>query len=601
MIKSKKFLVILAILVMIACIVLPACDVINDILGNNNNGNNGGVAEKDRLATPTVTIDANGLATWNVIPNATGYRYKIDGGYGYYTEERSVQLTDTQSVQVCAVGSDDYNDSYYSESVNYIVSDCTDHIDDDDNGYCDICNMKVIIDLSFIAINDLHGKFMDNDTQVGVDELTTYIKMLYDDPTREEILISSGDMWQGTVESSSNRGALMTEWMNEMSFVSMTLGNHEFDWGVSSIVNNGKNANFPMLAINVTYNGKPIEGVESSVIVQKQGIKIGIIGAIGNCLSSISGEYTDGLSFATGDELTDLVKAESTRLREEEECEIIVYSLHDGNTFSRSQTYANDEDFMTDKGYYYYDTSLSDGYVDLVLEGHTHQSYVVKDKYDVYHMQAGGENRAIGISQFTYNVVTKTKSVSAETVSSSTYSSSMYEGDEVVEKIFNKYFPDENPYTTVLGETTKKVYSGTICDKVAELYYTAGVEKWGKEYEIVLGGGFLSARSPYDLSIGNITYANLFSILPFDNEIVLGSIKGRNLKQKFINSTNSKYHCYYDESIVGEIIDNKTYYIVTDTYTSTYRSNGITEIARYDSGVYARDLLADYLRSGKTF
>ncbi len=591
MIKSKKLLVILAILVMLACVVLPACDVINDIFNNNN----GGDVEKEKLATPIVTIDANGLASWDAISNASGYRYKIDSGYGYFTEDRSVQLTERQCIQVCAVGNDDYADSYYSESITYNLSDCTDHVDEDDNGYCDICNMKVVIDLTFIAINDLHGKFMDNGTQVGVDELTTYIKMLYEDPTREEILISSGDMWQGTVESSTNRGALMTEWMNEMSFVSMTLGNHEFDWGVSSIVTNAKNANFPTLAINVTYNGKPIDGVESSVIVQKQGIKIGIIGAIGDCLSSISGEYTEGLSFATGDELTDLVKAESTRLREEEGCEIIVYSLHDGSTFSSSQTYASDEEFT------YYDTELSNGYVDLVLEGHTHQSYVVKDNYNVYHMQAGGENRAIGISQFSYNIVNKTKSVSAYTVPSSTYSSSLYEGDKVVNEIFEKYFPDENPYITVLGETTKTIYSGTICDKVAELYYAAGIEKWGKKYDIVLGGGFLSARSPYDLSVGNITYANLFSILPFDNEIVLGTIKGRNLKNKFIYSSNSRYHCYYDESIIGEIIDNRLYYIVTDTYTSTYRSNGITEVARYDSGVYARDLLADYLRSGKTF
>lgn len=604
MIRSKRLLVILAILIMLACVVLPACDAIKDNTGNNNsgtNGNYGNIVEKERLTTPTVSVDANGLAIWNAIPNASGYRYKINSGYGIFTEGTSVQLTDRQSIQVCAVGNDDYADSKYSEAVTYNSSNCTSHTDEDNNGYCDTCNMKVVIDLSFIAINDLHGKFMDNGSQVGVDELTTYIKMLYDEPSRDEILIASGDMWQGTVESSSNRGALMTEWMNEMSFVSMTLGNHEFDWGVDSIIANTKRANFPILAINATYNGESIEGVEGSVVVQKQGIKIGIIGAIGNCLSSISGEFTQGLDFAVGDDLTNLVKAESTRLREEEGCELIVYSLHDGNTFSRSQTYANDEDFMTDKGYYYYDTSLSDGYVDLVLEGHTHQNYVVKDKYDVYHMQAGGENRAIGISQFSYNVVTKKKSVSAHTVQSSTYSSSLYEGDEVVEDIFNKYFPNENPYTTILGETSRTIYSDAICDKVAELYYNAGIEKWGKKYNIVLGGGFLSPRSPYNLYSGNITYANIFSILPFDNEIVLGTIKGYNLKNKFINTNNERYHCYYDKAIVSNIKDNDIYYIIVDTYTSTYGPNKITEVARYGSGIYARDLLADYLRAGKTF
>ena len=37
---------------------------------------------------------------------------------------------------------------------------------------------------------------------------------------------------------------------------------------------------------------------------------------------------------------------------------------------------------------------------------------------------------------------------------------------------------------------------------------------------------------------------------------------------------------------------------MVDTYTSTYAPNRLTEIARYTDGVYARDLLADYIREG---
>ena len=37
---------------------------------------------------------------------------------------------------------------------------------------------------------------------------------------------------------------------------------------------------------------------------------------------------------------------------------------------------------------------------------------------------------------------------------------------------------------------------------------------------------------------------------------------------------------------------------MVDTYTSTYAPNNLTEIARYKEEVYARDLLADYIRGG---
>jgi hypothetical protein len=45
-------------------------------------------------------------------------------------------------------------------------------------------------------------------------------------------------------------------------------------------------------------------------------------------------------------------------------------------------------------------------------------------------------------------------------------------------------------------------------------------------------------------------------------------------------------------------VANKTYYVIVDTYTSTYTSNRLTEVARYIPDVFARDLLAEYIESG---
>ena len=54
----------------------------------------------------------------------------------------------------------------------------------------------------------------------------------------------------------------------------------------------------------------------------------------------------------------------------------------------------------------------------------------------------------------------------------------------------------------------------------------------------------------------------------------------------------------YGESVKNNIDPTATYYVVVDTYSSTYAANRLTEVKRYTSGVYARDLLADFVKSG---
>ncbi len=451
-----------------------------------------------------------------------------------------------------------------------------------------------IVNIDIYAVNDLHGKFMDTAGQPGVDEFTTYMKEQYRDGRAEEILLSTGDMWQGTVESSSTKGVLMTEWMKDAGFVSMTLGNHEFDWGTDVIAANQTLAGFPILGINVTYGGGPADFCAPSAVVERGGVKIGIIGAIGDCLSSISGEFQTGLYFETGSALTALVKAESTRLRTEEGCDLIVYSIHDGGDDFKSSGVVQ----VKNSDMLWYDTELSNGYVDLVFEGHTHKQYILKDEYGVYHLQGGGENKAVSCAEISYNTATGDCFINPKQIASSVYGKSSIMDDPIVEQLYEKHFPDSDPYTTVLGDNFARWDSSDLADKVAALYYKKGIETWGTEYDIVLGGGYLKTRSPYNLAKGDVTYADIFSLLPFDNAIVLGSIKGSYLKSNFLTA-KSNYHSYNPGYLTAsDVDDDATYYIIVDSYTSTYRANHITEVARLEGSIYARDLVAEYIKDG---
>ena len=470
------------------------------------------------------------------------------------------------------------------------------HTDADNNGLCDSCNVSVVIVLDLFAINDLHGKLCDTSKQAGVDEMTTYLKQAY---LQEDhvILLSSGDMWQGSSESNLTKGQIVTEWMNELDVVSMTLGNHEYDWGEEYIIKNAELAEFSILAINVydTDTNERADYCSPSVMVKRGGANIGIIGAIGDCYSSISGEMSSGVYFKTGSELSDLVKAEAQKLRAEG-ADFIVYSIHDGYGRSSSGVGSISDSQLRS----YYDPSLSDGYVDIVFEGHSHQRYVLKDGNGIYHMQGGGDNSGICHAEAVINFANGQSKVQvAEFVSSSSYDH--LADDPIVETLMDKYKDQVSVGTRVLGTNDLYRNGDELCNLIAELYVKAGIEEFGESYDIVLGGGYISVRSPYSLPAGQVTYSQLQMLFPFDNELVLCSIKGSDLNDRFIYNSHANYfegYSDYGNSVKGSIDPDKTYYIIVDTYSSTYAPNRLTEVARFAPGVYARDLLAAYVEAG---
>ena len=454
------------------------------------------------------------------------------------------------------------------------------HADADDNGLCDLCTLSVLVSVDFYSVNDLHGKFFDTDDQPGVDELTTFFKAAQA-ANPNTVLLSTGDMWQGSSESNLTKGLILTDWMNELDFAAMTLGNHEFDWGVEAILANAELAEFPILAINIYERDTNTlaDYCTPSVLVDKGEVQIGIIGAIGNCYSSISADKVQDYYFVLDDALTKLVKAESEALRAQG-ADIIVYAMHDGGGA--------------------YDYSLSGDYVDIVFEGHSHQNYVKKDSEGIYHLQGGGDNDGITHAVAKVNSVTGTVIVTtAEYMPTSRYQS--FEDDSIVKQLGEKYADQLAAGNEMLGYNAQKRYSEQILQKVADLYLAYGQQRWGEKYDIVLGGGFLSARSPYDLDKGEVYYSDLQMILPFDNQIQLCSIKGSELLSKFINTSNSRYYISlsdYGTDIKNSIDKNATYYIITDTYCSSYAPNRLTVIDTYDQTTFARDLIADYIKDG---
>lgn len=504
----------------------------------------------------------------------------------------SESATGNSSSVVNSQTSEKENEDITSEDINDENRCKGEHEDADNNAICDVCDGSVTVTFDFFNVNDLHGKFTDSDSQPGVDELTTYLKNA---KVKNEytMFLSSGDMWQGGSESNLTKGLIVTDWMNQLGFTSMTPGNHEYDWGAEAVKSNAELADFPFLAINIydKATNQRVDYCDASTLVTVGEAKIGVIGAIGDCYSSISSDKVTDIYFKTGSELTTLVKNEANSLRSQG-ADFIVYTIHDGHGRSSS---GNITDAMLSG---YYDIALSD-YVNLVFEGHTHQTYSLKDSKGVYHLQDGGDNDGISHAQVKINIANETATTQkAEFVSTSVYSG--LADDPLVGELLEKYKNQISNAEKLLGFNDKTRNSTEILNKTAELYYQTGMERWGDDYDIVLGGGFMQARSPYNIYAGEVRYGDLMSVMPFDNQLVLCSISGSKLQSRFFDLPDSYYIYYgdYGASVKNNIVSSKTYYVVADTYSLQYTPNGLTEVDRYDETTFARDLLAKFIENG---
>ena len=121
-----------------------------------------------------------------------GCDIQIDNGETGTKSEHKISATNTNNRGTSARSEQQASTS----DVNEEKPELHQHSDRNDDGSCDTCYESVIVILDFYAVNDLHGKFCDSDTQPGVDNLATYLKTR-NDYYDNVIIFSSGDMWKG--------------------------------------------------------------------------------------------------------------------------------------------------------------------------------------------------------------------------------------------------------------------------------------------------------------------------------------------------------------------------------------------------------------------
>jgi len=142
--------------------------------------------------------------------------------------------------------------------------------------------------VTILSTNDTHGQLLPRTFRGtgreeigGAAALGAYFDRLRADAGRcPVLLLSAGDVMQGTPISNLLEGKSTIAAFNALHYDAAAAGNHDFDWGIDVLKERIAQADFPFLAANVTWKGtdKHPDWLPPYRIVERGGVRIGVIG-----------------------------------------------------------------------------------------------------------------------------------------------------------------------------------------------------------------------------------------------------------------------------------------------------------------------------------
>lgn len=446
--------------------------------------------------------------------------------------------------------------------------------------------------LDFYEVSDMHGAVNyepghSSGNYLGLAKMAGYFDAKRAENPGGTIILSSGDMFQGSAESNSTRGYMVNYCMNYMGFDSMTLGNHEFDWTAEWIEKNANLAykdghKIPYLGANVTQklNGEIPSYLNKSTIIERGTHKIGIVGTIGYGLEkSILKSCVEDFEFASE---TAVVTSETEALRAQG-CDIVVWSTHNGVDVAPSLTCING-----------------------VFGGHAHKNaalskagipYVATKNYGqgIAHIELKISKADGTVSVGDYGV-DETPDQLEGLVESSAVKSIMSQYDASISQIKDIYLGkcSENLIADVtLKNICVEAMRNAAVNAVKEAGLDIAEDKIIAAYHNVNGG----VRA--DIEAGDITYGDVYKPFPFDNEVVLYKINGKRFKSVCVNDPFSTFAVCKNFKSRTELNNDEDYYIVlTDFIALSYVAEKVPEVTEAElihTGKVVRDEVANYI------
>lgn len=217
--------------------------------------------------------------------------------------------------------------------------------------------------LVVLHTNDTHSTIMplnpnlENQDIAGRAGFLRRISMIKEERKQNPdlLLFDSGDFSQGSGYYTLFKGEVEIGLMNEMGYDAVTIGNHEFDFGMDNMAKLFRMAKFPIVCSNYDCKGTVLEDLVKPYITLRRGdVKIGVFALAPKLKGLVFDGNCEGITFLdpaeTAQKYIDI-------LRKQEKCDLVICVSHLGWSTDK---YSDQQVFSQVEG------------CDLVLGGHTH-------------------------------------------------------------------------------------------------------------------------------------------------------------------------------------------------------------------------------------
>ncbi len=396
------------------------------------------------------------------------------------------------------------------------------------------------VQITVLATTDIHsnvwGFSYENDKETdnnGLARIASYIEEVRSQ-VPYVILVDNGDTVQGNImtddiyNKQEGPHPIITA-MNALEYDSMTLGNHEYNFGEDLIVRLQSLAEFPLLAANLSR----LDGTMAALpytIVERGGVRVGIIGITNPDAPRWDGEKVDSFSFApvgpAAKKAYDILKNKA---------DIILVVAHVG-------LYPEyDEEMGSDGGLKILEL-IPD--LEALMLGHAHTA-IAEKKGNTLVGSARNLGREVVRFDFTINSKKEVISSSVELVDMADYEpSDLIRGlDEVAEAhqktrdfitgggatgdgtsgggIFGRATRSFQPVNEIKGIPEGKLRDTAVMDLINTV-------------QLLNSGADVSAAALFkdtsNIPEGDINYGNIFDIYKYDNTLYRVPVTGKELK-----------------------------------------------------------------------
>jgi len=407
------------------------------------------------------------------------------------------------------------------------------------------------VTLTILGTSDIHGALTSwgyEDNKDNQNAGLVRIAGLYDQVIKENpntILIDSGDTIQGTILTDDiynldyDSPHPIIELMNAIPYTSMTLGNHEFNFGLDLIHKINEEANFPILSANI-YNKSDGSNFMTPYIITEVGeLRVAILGLTVPSIPRWDGPHVQDLEFRH--------MAEEARkyvdMINEEGADVIIVSAHAG----LESRYEEDG---ADAAKYILETVPE---INVLAIGHDHRAIAEEMNGILVGAPAAG-SRGNDVTRFdltlenqngVWTVVEQSvKNIPLSSVEPSERAAQIAEEAHqrtlnFLSDVIGYASGDFHPESEVPGIPTAQIMDTAVIDLINEV-------------QLKYTGADVSAaalfRNDSNIKEGPITYSDIFGIYRFPNTLYGVEVTGAELKE-FMEWSASYFNTYTEGDV----------------------------------------------------